>query len=473
MTKSLVDEIKKRLVYEFEHHKSGGVYATLQTMMAYNSNRIEGSTLTERQTYSIFETGSVFQEEDIAFRTKDVEEMTGHFRMFNNVLKILDNPLSEEMIKTMHYDLKVGVFEDVANGYPCGEYKSRPNRVGHITTALPEEIPEKMSKLLYEYNSKESISLADLAKFHADYENIHPFQDGNGRTGRMILFKECLKNDILPIVIHDEHKSEYYKCLNAAQTNGDYNKLETFLKKEQSLTLEKIKDLIAERNVSQQLASDQTIREMINEYDFGKAGAENTLVIASGIPGSGKTDACKEKFKELTSDKDELDVTKLMPVSVLSANDIYTMDKSEIKKKFEYSLKDTSGVVMVSVNDVREEIKTLGSSDDVLTFVIIDARIEAALKCGLDVVYDATNLDSQIRDKYLLMADKYGAKSEILLCEVSIDKAKQAHPEIREDILENMQERFYFANKDLSGWDKVIKAGKKEIIHDAEYTLER
>ena len=252
--KNIVKELKKLLMYEFSHHKTGGVYSTLQTMMAYNSNRIEGSTLTEKQTRSIFETGSTYSEGDTLFRAKDVEEMTGHFRMFNNVIKTIDEPLSEDIIKKMHFDLKIGVFEDMANGYPCGEYKNRGNRVSDVTTAKPNEVKEKMTELISLYNKKSKITLTDLAEFHTKYETIHPFQDGNGRIGRMILFKECLKNDIMPVIILNDHKTDYYKSLDLARAEG-YDKLAVFFEKEQKILYDKIYDMIISKDKIPNLVS--------------------------------------------------------------------------------------------------------------------------------------------------------------------------------------------------------------------------
>ena len=154
--------------------------------------------------------------------------------MFNEMLKTYDLPLSHELIKRYHYKLKSGVFEDLANGYPVGEYKSRRNMVSDIVTALPEEVEGRMTELLEWYHTIPQHTLGDLAKFHADFEAIHPFQDGNGRTGRIILFKECLKNDIVPFIIWDGRKVEYYHALNAAQTKGAYGALEQFFLEEQS-----------------------------------------------------------------------------------------------------------------------------------------------------------------------------------------------------------------------------------------------
>lgn len=237
----LVKVLLERLKIEFERQDRSGVYA--QRLLAYNSNRIEGSTLTYNQTASIFDTGTLPFNEDNLVRTKDVEEMTGHFLMFNNMLKSYDTSLSEELIKSYHYDLKSGVFEDKANGYPTREYKNRGNRVSDIVTTSPENVQLEMKQLLDEYNKKENITLEDIVNFHTKYENIHPFQDGNGRTGRIIMFKECLKNNIFPFIIEDSRKGDYYYALNRAQ-KGDNDKLIEFISEEQKEYYNKIKDLL-------------------------------------------------------------------------------------------------------------------------------------------------------------------------------------------------------------------------------------
>ena len=151
-TVDFVKRLKQRFLIEQQKQDRSGVYGYTQRSMAYNSNRIEGSTLTERQTASIFETGTVSSEPDVLIRTKDIEELNGHFKMFNYMLKHMDEPLSEEIIKTMHRNLKEGVFEDIANGYAIGEYKRRANIVSDIKTALPQEVPERMKELLEEYH---------------------------------------------------------------------------------------------------------------------------------------------------------------------------------------------------------------------------------------------------------------------------------------------------------------------------------
>lgn len=243
MMDHLVETLIQRFQIEQKKNDRGGVYALTQRMLAYNSNRIEGSTLTEKQTASLFDTGTL-SSEDAVIRAKDVEEMTGHFLMFNEMLKTYNLSLSHDLIKRYHYKLKSGVFEDIANGYPIGEYKNRRNMVSDIVTALPEEVESRMTDLLDRYNAIPRHSLNDLARFHAEYEAIHPFQDGNGRTGRVILFKECLKNGIVPFIISDEKKVNYYHALNAAQTRDDYGPLEKVFLSEQEIYKALVEDFI-------------------------------------------------------------------------------------------------------------------------------------------------------------------------------------------------------------------------------------
>lgn len=236
----LINDLIKRFKIEFEKQDRSSVYGYTQRRMAYNSNKIEGSTLTEEQTSSLFDTGTLSSDGEL-IRSKDVEEATGHFIMFNSMLNSYDEELSEELIKKYHYDLKSGVFEDKANGYAIGDYKKRANTVSNIKVALPNEVEQKMKVLLSNYNSKKNHDLYDIVKFHVDYETIHPFQDGNGRTGRIIMFKECLKNNIFPFIIEDNLKGEYYKALNNAQTEDNCASLINFCNKEQEYYFNNIK----------------------------------------------------------------------------------------------------------------------------------------------------------------------------------------------------------------------------------------
>lgn len=230
--KAFIGQLVERFTIEFKKMDRSGIYGYTQRAFAYNSNKIEGSTLTEDQTASLFETGTLLAGGEI-IRAKDIEEMTGHFSMFNTVMKTWDAPLTEELIKLYHKHLKSGVFEDMANGYPVGEYKNRKNIVGRITTAPPEEVHSRMKALIEAYEGIPEVKLINLCRFHAIFETIHPFQDGNGRTGRAVLFKECLKNNIIPFIIRDVNKAEYIAALYKAQTEGVYEGLESLFKREQ------------------------------------------------------------------------------------------------------------------------------------------------------------------------------------------------------------------------------------------------
>lgn len=204
----------------------GGIYGIMQITAAYNSNKIEGGLLSEEQVTEIFRQGQVMSGD---FRNKDVEEMQGHFKMFDHMLGSLGKPLSAEIIKGMHRNLKEDVFEDLANGYVAGDWKTRRNTVGCITTALPDEVPERIEELL----ARKVTTIDDISRFHVEFEMIHPFQDGNGRVGRMIILKQCLDNGIVPIIIFASDQEQYYDGLVSAQNQKDYSILIELFKKEQ------------------------------------------------------------------------------------------------------------------------------------------------------------------------------------------------------------------------------------------------
>lgn len=217
---------------EKDRQDRSGIYGYTQRTLAYNSNRIEGSTLTETQTAALFEEGYLPSSDEV-YKRKDIEEMNGHFLMFNKMIDTMNEPLSESLIKSFHYELKAGVFEDRANGYAIGEYKQWRNTVGGMTLTAPDEVENQMQNLLEWYHNQKDYTLETLGILHAKYEMIHPFQDGNGRTGRMILYRECLRQNIMPFIIHNENRIEYISSLNKAQTGGDYADLVTLFEKEQ------------------------------------------------------------------------------------------------------------------------------------------------------------------------------------------------------------------------------------------------
>ena len=214
------------LVQHLLMRKRGGIYGIMQITAAYNSNKIEGGLLSEEQVTEMFRQGQIMAGD---FRNKDVEEMQGHFKMFDYMLDNLGKPLSPEIIKGMHRNLKEDVFEDLANGYAAGNWKTRRNTVGGITTAIPGEVPKRIEELLV----NEVVTIDDIARFHVEFERIHPFQDGNGRVGRMIILKQCLDNNLIPIIILASDQEQYYKGLVSAQNQKDYSMLIELFEKEQ------------------------------------------------------------------------------------------------------------------------------------------------------------------------------------------------------------------------------------------------
>ena len=220
------------LITEKERRYRQGVYGYTQRTLAYNSNKIEGSTLTSEQTAALFEEGLIRADGDY-YRAKDIEEMNGHFLMFNHMLMTMDKPLNQELIKSFHYELKCGVFEDRANGYAIGDYKKRANIIGGQKTCLPADVPSQMSELLLWYHSQ-NITLEVIAEFHLRYEALHPFQDGNGRTGRLIVYRECLKNEIFPLIVQDKNSQSYLAAFTAWRELKTNAKMVELFKEEQA-----------------------------------------------------------------------------------------------------------------------------------------------------------------------------------------------------------------------------------------------
>ena len=237
--------IQMTIIDDFKKNNRKGLYSTTQKLMAYNSNRIEGSTLTSEQTASLFDTGTIVSDGIEVYRAKDIEEMNGHFKMFNQMLKTINAPLSIALIKSYHYQLKSGVFEDQLNGYPVGEFKNRVNRVSDIKTLKPADVHDALEGLLAEYKASNH-TLEDVAKFHAKYEIIHPFQDGNGRTGRLIMVRQCFDANLIPVIIQDDKKMFYYRALHLAQIEKNYEVLIEFFKESQRDYLEEIHDFVEE-----------------------------------------------------------------------------------------------------------------------------------------------------------------------------------------------------------------------------------
>lgn len=190
----------------------GGIYHRTQIDLTYNSNRIEGSKLSHDQTRYIFETNTIGASKE-SVNVDDIIETTNHFRCIDLIIDNGKSKLTESLIKELHYLLKSGTSESRKDWFKVGEYKRLPNEVGGNETCLPKEVPAKMKELLLHYHSIEKKNFEDIINFHYQFEIIHPFQDGNGRVGRLIMFKECLANNIVPFIIDDDIKLFYYRGL--------------------------------------------------------------------------------------------------------------------------------------------------------------------------------------------------------------------------------------------------------------------
>lgn len=191
---------------------SGGNYHTVQIELTYNSNHIEGSRLTHDQTRYIFETNTIGVDGGTV-KVDDIVETANHFKCVDLIIDNAKKPITEAFIKELHRTLKSGTTDARQDWFVVGDYKKLPNTVGGLYTAQPGEVAEKMKALLFEYNAKKEKTFDDLLDFHYKLECIHPFQDGNGRIGRLLLFKDCLKYNIVPFIIDEELKLFYYRGL--------------------------------------------------------------------------------------------------------------------------------------------------------------------------------------------------------------------------------------------------------------------
>ena len=196
---------------EKEMKLSGGLYHELQVRMTYNSNHIEGSRLSEDQTRLIFETNTIDACEGVP--VDDILETVHHFRAIDYVIDTAEEALTEEIIKHLHFILKHDTKDSTMNWFAVGDYKKRANVVGGRDTAKPSEVHARMKELLEEYNTKKNVTVEDIIALHAEFEYIHPFQDGNGRVGRLIALKECLRHNVIPFIIEDSRKNFYYRGL--------------------------------------------------------------------------------------------------------------------------------------------------------------------------------------------------------------------------------------------------------------------
>lgn len=199
----------------------GNLYHNTQIMFAYNTNHIEGSKLTEDQTRYIYETNTILFESETVVSVDDILETANHFKLVDYMLEFASEDLNEDMIKEFHKILKEGTMDSRKEWFNVGDYKKLANEAGNMKTSSPKQTPKDMEKLMEWYNSLDNVTINEIIEFHARFEKIHPFQDGNGRIGRIIAFKECLKNNIVPFVIMDKDKLFYYRGLKKYQNKTE------------------------------------------------------------------------------------------------------------------------------------------------------------------------------------------------------------------------------------------------------------
>lgn len=199
----------------------GNLYHNTQIMFSYNTNHIEGSKLTEEQTRYIFETNTILFEGGTVASVDDILETANHFKLVDYMLDIADQNLTENIIKKFHKILKEGTMDSRKEWFNVGDYKKLANEAGNMKTSAPKQTPKDMQKLMEWYNSLPEVTIKEIIEFHARFEKIHPFQDGNGRVGRIIAFKECLKNNIIPFIILDKDKLYYYRGLKEYQNKTE------------------------------------------------------------------------------------------------------------------------------------------------------------------------------------------------------------------------------------------------------------
>lgn len=200
---------------------SGGIYHKTQIELTYNSNHIEGSALSHEQTKYIFETNTIGMENG-AINVDDVVETANHFKCVDYIIDNATKPITQSMIKQLHFILKNGTTDSRKNWFSVGDYKKFPNEVGGEETCLPENVKDEIKKLLSSYNKIKQKSFEQILEFHWNFERIHPFQDGNGRVGRLVMFKELLANNIVPFIIDEEHKMFYYRGLKEWKNEKGY-----------------------------------------------------------------------------------------------------------------------------------------------------------------------------------------------------------------------------------------------------------
>ena len=218
----LPENLLERLREEKAAHLKGGLYHTTQIALCYNSNRIEGSRLSEEQTRHIFETNTLLVDNAEASGVDDIIETVNHFVCFDLLLDAADRPLTETLIKRFHATLKRGTFDSRRSWFRVGGYKKLPNIIGDQETTPPRQVARAMRELLADYAERRKIGFEDIIALHHAFETIHPFQDGNGRVGRLVVFKECLRHGVMPFIIDERHKAFYYRGLAQFLTSPGY-----------------------------------------------------------------------------------------------------------------------------------------------------------------------------------------------------------------------------------------------------------
>ncbi|MFP6165705.1 Fic family protein [Helicobacter pylori] len=215
----MIAKLIEKLNHERKNAIKNGIYHLIQIKFSYNSNRIEGSSLTYEQTAHIFDKSALITEKNENIKLDDIFETINHFECVNHLLESYKEPLSLEYFKTLHKILKKNCSDEV-----IGDFKKHPNFVGDSATTRPKLVKSELTNLLQHYHSLTATSLENIIDFHVAFEKIHPFSDGNGRVGRLVMFKECLKNNIMPFIIENEHKAFYYRGIR------EYDKTKGYLK---------------------------------------------------------------------------------------------------------------------------------------------------------------------------------------------------------------------------------------------------
>ena len=214
--------VLKVLREQKEMKLKGNLYHNTQIIFAYNTNHIEGSKLTEDQTRYIYETNTLLTKKDSITNLDDIIETANHFKLVDYMLDVADKELTEEMIKEFHKILKEGTSDSRKDWFNVGDYKKLANEAGNMKTTLPKNVKKDIVKLMQWYNSLDKITIKEIIEFHVRFERIHPFQDGNGRVSRIIAFKECLKNNIVPFIILDKDKLFYYRGIKEYKNEKGY-----------------------------------------------------------------------------------------------------------------------------------------------------------------------------------------------------------------------------------------------------------